>query len=100
MLAGQITYSTKLESSLNSISTIGKQVSSSFGFLATITETSFLIFTFCSIKHSRSGRFLMSSKVLTIFTPFPSYPNFALFQTEGNSKYPLFKSEINSLLFW
>ena len=47
-------YSTRLELGLNSISTTGKQASSQASFLATITEISFLILTFSSIKHSTS----------------------------------------------
>jgi hypothetical protein len=71
MSAGHIIYSTKLESSLNSISVTGKH-RSSLWFLATITEISFLILTFCSIKQSRFGRLSKSLKFFTILTPLPS----------------------------
>ena len=62
----------KFDLSLNSISTAGKHTSSLFSFLATITEISFFILTFSSIRQGTSGRFWSSLGLKIIFTPFPS----------------------------
>ena len=56
-------YSTKLDVGLNSISTTGKQASSLFSFLDTITEISFFISTLSSIRQCVLGEALNVVKV-------------------------------------